>query len=274
MTILPGEDILAEHYNALLAEAARAQVVEGPLPVSRGVDDHPWRVRVAAGPEEKTWTVRMTAGFVQDTEATVAYRRTDDPRGWEMPEGYPASKVIGDVVERSWREAQAPELRLESERDFVAATVRPRALRGAADIEKEVLRASVYVSTRLVGWLAGRTLPARFRTWAGRLPSASASAVRDVREIARLWLLRDADGGEEVRVEQLEYFDLWAAGVEPVKLLPDYRPLVGSFGGIGLGFADGALDAFNIGANMLTQAVNAALANIAADINSVEYWSV
>jgi hypothetical protein len=98
------------------------------------------------------------------------------------------------------------------------------------------------------------------------------------RELARIYVLRGSEPtDQQAYVKQLEFWDLFAAGVEPVKLLPDYAPQ--ETGGtldalgliVGIGMIGSALDAVG---SMLTAALNTALANLATETSSVEFWSV
>ncbi len=277
------DDIRAEDHNALARGLRGITYVEGPRPDAAAPYPHPWRTRVVADEsgEAGKWKVTMVAGFVNDVEASVAYLKAGDPRGWEMPDGYPASRISGEVCERSWREADGPEahpyLALDTEEDFVAVAdaARPQAFRTAEAWEKDLLVASVYLSARPRGIFMTRRIPARYRTWAGKMPSRTPSSMLATRELAKVYVLKGDDpADQQAFVKQEEFWDLAAAGVEPVKLLPDYKPIGGSFGGIGLGFADAALGGYNMMGDAITDQVNAALAQIGWQTNSVEFWSV
>jgi hypothetical protein len=272
-----GEDIRAEDHNDLVRGLQRITYVEGPRPANVTPFPHPWKTRVEAGDKPGTWRVTMLAGFVNDIEATVAYLKLDDPRGWKKPDAYPTSRIVGDICERSWREPEdAPFLALDTAKDFVpvADTARPQAFRTADAWEKDLLVASVYLYSRPVWAFLGHVLPARYRTWAGRKPARPAFPF-GVRELARVYVLRGKEpDDQQAFVKQVEFWDLAAEPVEPVKLLPDYKPIGGGFSGIGFGFADAAIGGYNIVADSLTQQVNAALENIAAGTSSVEFWTV
>ncbi len=278
---ISGDDVTAADHNDLVNELRRRTLVEGPRTASAAPYPHPWRTRVVADESGQSgkWRATMVAGFVNDVEASVAYLKTGDPRDWTMPDDYPASRIVGDVCERSWRESgeAAPFISLDTEEDFIAVADagRPQAFRTADAWEKELLVASVYLYARPRGIFMARTLPARYRTWAGKMPSRIASSTLATRELAKIYVLRGSDPtDQQAFVKQEEFWDLFAAGVEPVKLLPDYKPIDGSFGGIGLGFADAALGTFNFFGDFITDQVNAALAQIGWQTNSVEFWTV
>jgi hypothetical protein len=273
--------VSAEKHNALIDEIRRRTPLEGPRTASASQYPHPWRTRCV--PDESgdpgKWKVSMVAGFANDVEASVAYLKTGDPRAWTMPDDYPASRIVGDVCERSWRESgeAAPFISLDTEEDFVAVTdaARPQAFRTAEAWEKDLLVASIYLYTRPRGIFMARPLPARYRTWAGKMPARTPSSMLATRELAKVYVLKGHDpADQQAFVKQEEFWDLFAAGVEPVKLLPDYKPIGGGFGGIGLGFADAALGSYNSFGDFLTNQVNAALAQIGWQTNSVEFWSV
>jgi len=273
--------ISAEKHNGVVDEIRSRTPLEGPRTASAAPYPHPWRTRCVADESGQPgkWRVTIVAGFVNDVEASVAYFKVGDPRGWTMPEDYPASRISGDICERSWRESgeEAPVLLLDTEVDFstVADAARPQAFRTADAWEKDLLVASVYLYARPRGIFMSRPLPARYRTWAGKMPSTATSSTLATRELARIYVLRGSDPtDQQAFVKQMEFWDLAAAGVEPVKLLPDFKPIGSGIGGMGLGFADAALGAYNFFGDFITDQVNAALAQIGWQTNSVEFWSV
>jgi len=273
-----GDIIRAEDHNDLVRGLQQITYVEGPLPAAALPYPHPWKTRVTVGTKVGTWRVTMLPGYVNDNEATVGYLKTDDVRGWKMPETYPVSRISGTVCERSWREKdQPPFLALDTETDFsaVADGARPQAFRTADAWEKDLVVASVYLYSRPTWAFAGHVLPARYRTWAGRLPVRPAFPF-GVRELARVYVLKGtAPDDQQAFVKQMEFWDLAAETVEPVKLLPYYVPTGGSLDAIGasvgIGLIGSALDA---GGSMLTDSINAAFANIATETSSVEFWTV
>jgi len=141
--------------------------------------------------------------------------------------------------------------------------------------KKDLFFASVYLSARPVNIIAGRVVPFRHRTWAGRMPSALTAYPYGIRELARVYVLAGKQPDDATAyVQQREFYDLHTAPVEPVTLLPDYQPINVSFGGIGFGFADAALAGFNIVSDSLTRQVNEALATMKQASSTVEMWSV
>ena len=273
-----GDDIRAEDHNDLVRGLQQITYVEGLPPADVLPFPHPWKTRVEVGTKVGTWRVTMLPGYVNDNEATVAYLKVDDARGWTTPDDFPEARTVGGVCERSWREKdQPPFLALDTETDFIAVAdgERPQAFRTADAWEKDLVVASVYLYSRPAWAFAGRVMTARYRTWAGRLPVRPVFPF-GVRELARVYVLKGtAPDDQQAFVKQLEFWDLESAPVEPVKLLPDYVPSGGSLDAIGasvgIGMIGSALDAVG---SMLTDSINAALANIATETSSVEFWTV
>ena len=275
--VLPHEVIRAIDRNELLSSMKSRTPREGPRPVAPA-SPHPWKCRVEPAELPRQWKIRMQAGFVDDREVPVAYLAEQDPRGWKKPGTFPAARLHGGVCERSWREKEdAPYLLLDLKRDFlpVADGARPPFFMTASAWEKDLSMASVYLTARPVNLIAGRVLPARHRTWAGKLPSPLTAYPYGIRELARVYVLSGKEESDaQAFIQQREFYDLHTAPVEPVTLLPDYQPINTSFGGIGLGLADGALAGFNIVSDSLIRQVNEALANIQSATSTVEMWSV
>jgi len=266
----PGDAIRAEDHNDLVRGLRTITYVEGFKSSRLTPFPHPWQCRIESGSRSGLWKVSMRRGFVNDLEATVAYQAVDDPRGWTKPENFPASRTHGGTCDRSWSERdQPPFLLLDTDRDFVtvADAARPPYFRTESAWEKDLLVASVYLYARVAG------APPRYRTWAGRMARAVTSDILGVRELAKIYVLRDGED-QQASVKQLEFWDLCAQGVQPVKLLPDAAHIPDAFAGFGLGLAAGAVAAFNATSDALTQAINLALGNIQSQTASVEWWSV
>lgn len=277
-TVEPSEPIRAEDRNDLVRALRARTPRQGALPRTIMPVKHPWRCTLQSGALPRQWRLTMKSGFVDDVEATVAYLAENDPRGWKMPENFPASRIHHGVCERSWREKlDAPYLSLDLSRDFlpVPDAARPAFFMTEAAWEKDLWMASVFLCARPINLIAGRTLPPRHRTWAGKMPSAFTAYPYGIRELARVYVLAGSSPEDaEAHLQHREFYDLHTAAVEPVSLLPDYKPINTNFGGIGLGFADAALDGFNIVADSLTRQVNEALQNLRAGSSTVEMWSV
>ena len=275
--VTPLDPIRAADRNALLLAMKERTPREGPRPVATAAS-HPWKCRVEAGEKPRQWKLRMKAGFVDDREAPVAYLAEADPRGWKMPESFPAARLHGGVCERSWREKDDPPyLLLDLKRDFlpVADAARPPFFMTAEAWKLDLSMCSVYLTARPVNLIAGRVLPARHRTWAGKMPSSRTAYPYGIRELARVYVLAGKEEADAAAfVQQREFYDLHSSPVEPIMFLPNYQPINTSFGGIGFGLADGALAGFNIVNDLLTRQVNEALANMAVGTSSVEMWSV
>lgn len=277
-TVNPGDAIRAEDRNEMIRALRAATPQEGPRPLASSASPHPWKCSVETAATPGQWRVRLQAGFVDDKEASVAYLAENDPRGWKMPYTFAAARLHAGVCERSWREKNDPPfLLVELSRDFskVVDAARHPFFMTADAWEKDLYLASVFLCARPLNLIAGRVLPPRHRTWAGKMPSALTAYPYGIRELARLYVLSGSDPTDaEIFVQQREFYDLHSAPVEPVSLLPDYKPITTSFGGIGLGFADAALDAYNTMGAALTDQVNEALKNMQAATSTVEMWSV
>lgn len=275
--VLPGDEIRAADRNALLEEMKARTPREGPRPAAPS-PPHPWKCRLEPAELPRRWKVRMKAGFVDDREVPVAYLAENDPRGWKKPDTFPAARLHGGVCERSWREKEDPPyLLLDLKKDFlpVGDAARPPFFMTADAWKKDLSMASVYLCARPLGLIAGRVLPARHRTWAGKMPSPLTAFPYGIRQLARVYVLSGKEESDaQAFVEQREFYDLHTAAVEPVKLLPDYQPINTSFGGIGFGFADAALAGFNIINDSLIRQVNEALSNLQVGSSTVEMWSV
>lgn len=275
--VTPHDPIRAAHRNELLSAMRERTPREGPRPAAT-LPSHPWKCRVEAGDKPRQWKIRMKAGFVDDREVPVAYLAEADPRGWQKPDTFPAARLHGGVCERSWREkVDPPYLLLDFNRDFLPVTdsARPPFFMTASAWERDLFMASVYLTARPVNLIAGRVLPARHRTWAGKMPSAMTAYPYGILQLARVYVLTGKEETDaQAFIQQREFYDLHTAPVEPITLLPDYQPINTSFGGIGLGLADGALAGFNIVSDAMTRQVNEALANMQATTSSVEMWSV
>jgi hypothetical protein len=271
-----GDPIRAEDHNELVRGLREITFQEGFMSVRPRPMPHPWKTRVEAGAKEGEWRVTMLRGYVNDIEATVAYALVDDPRGWTKPDTFPEARIKSGIAERSWREPKdAPWLLLRQPEDFVTVAdgARPRAFRTKEAWEKTLLAASVYLYSRPAWAFPGRTLPARYRTWAGRMPQKPLYPF-GVRELATVYILQGEEPGDvESFVQQKEFWDLAAEPVDPIKLLPAYVPLPGGFA-IGGGLLDAGLAGFNAVAESMTAQINAALANISGEIATVEWWSV
>lgn len=267
----PGDAIRAEDHNELVRGLRTITFQEGHISIRTKPMPHPWKCRVQAGEEPGVFEVVMLRGFVNDVEATVAYKSVDDPRGWTRPDDFPAAFVNGGICGRSWSERDQPPFLLLKPEDFlpVGDGARPRYFRSEAAWEKSLWVASVYLYARMTG------APARYRTWAGKITPRMKSDVLGVRELARVYVLRGEEPeDQEAFVHQLEFYDLFAQGVQPVKLLPDAAHIPDVFGALGFGFAAGAVAGFNATSDALTQIINGALGSIQQETASVEWWSV
>ena len=217
--------VTAERENAKLDAIRRLTPVVGPFPEPATPFPHPWACSVVAGAAQGQWRATLLAGWVNDVEAPVAYLTQGDARGWVMPADYPSSRIANGVAMRSWREkVDPPYLLLNQSSDFSAVPdgARPAFYQTADAWTKDLLVASVYLSARPWNLFSGRILPAQYRTWAGKLPTLPTYPY-GIFELARIYLLvGDQPGDVTPGVEQVEYWDLQCAPVDPVTVIPDY----------------------------------------------------
>ncbi len=257
-------------------------------------------------PSPRLWRVDVGTGSVNQTPATIEYRRTGDPRGWEMPEGYVPFEAVKNILGSAY--PFADRLMWEEPRPFILVTApspdnpadlggfiktsnvrRPPLFRTAEAWEKDLYQASVWVSVGF--WRAdpsldlvrGKEAPRRLTRWrvfAGRFPNSSDSIrVGTAKELARLYLLRDPAHPEndEMHVQQRTYWNLIARTVEPVFGLGSALELAEAAtlavlplgaGGLALGTALLAAEA------ALTEILLENLNDVLASTAEIDLWSV
>lgn len=263
--VTPRTKIRAEHHNSLVEEIRRITPIEGPLPPAQPSFRSPWQCSVVAGEVQGTWKVTLLAGFVNDAEAFIPYLEHGDARGWKKPIDFPTSLTHDGLCERSWRESIDP--------PYMPLTLADAQLI-LNDGKSKVYHAHVFLCALPISLVAGRVVPSLYRTFVGQLPTRSAYPY-GLRELATITLTESLeDGTVTTSVNQREFSDLAAAPVEPVRLLPDYQPVEGSFGILGFGYADQFLQGSNIINDSLVNQINEALRNLQAGTSSVEFWSV
>ncbi len=234
-------------YNAAVLAAARNQPLGGTRRGGSSKPGHDWKVRVEPATDESRRQVRVYVGTgtVNDRVAAISYLRTDDPRGWKMPEDYRgianATRLYGKdfaLVDRLLTEtSDPPHLLLETPSadgsdagDFERVPddrSRPPFFRTTAAFEKQLWRAVVFVSATPGRYsrIENRIhfpLPVRntrFRVAArSRMPTTTAGVQSGSNfELARLYLLRDPAHPErdELHVEQRCFWSLWTTNVSP-----------------------------------------------------------
>lgn len=266
--VQPGDPITAEDRNALLDDIRRITPVETPLPKASTSFSHPWQCGVDQGSKAGQWNVTMRPGWVNDTEARVAYLTDGDPRGWNMPANYPAALIQNGIAERSWRETDQPPFLLLADDDFspVADSARPPCYQTAEAWTKSLTMASVFVCALPIQIVGNRIVKPMYRTWAGKIPSQDPFPY-GLREVARVYLLTGQSAGDVAAdVLQLEFWNLACVPVDPVTLLPNYQPT-------GDGMMDSILGSSALIGQSLTDSINEALANIGQSTSSVEFWN-
>ena len=277
-TVTPGEFPRAEDFNGLVEELRRITPTEGPLPATSAPFPHPWKCSVAPGAKPGEWKLSMRPGWVNDIEVGVAYLTENDPRQWQMPKDFPASRIHNGVAERSWRDpVDPPYILLTAAKDFtpVADGARPPAFCTEAAWLKNLSIARVFLSARPFGIINNRVVPSLYRTWAGTMPDPLTSYPYGIRELARIYLLSGPQPDDaQVFIQHREFWNLWAVPVDPITLFPSTNPINVSFGGYGFGLLDGGISGINIISDEMVNEVNAALANIGQSTSSVEFWSV
>lgn len=325
----------AREYNRRVAELARHQPLRGARREGGGGSSlHKWRVEVEpaegaadfgrnpltgeayfsasvfAQPENpavgQLWRVHVGTGCVNDEPAAIEYRRTGDPRGWEMPPGYPPFErlraAFGDsypFVDRPmWEEPRpfllvtAPNADASDLGGFtrVSNGARPESFRTAEAWECDLYRASVWVTVGF--WRADPAFdlirPAsapqrRFRRWrvaAGRLPvPAEGIRIGDARELATLYLLRLPGHPEDdtIEVRQRVFWDLRARSVAPTLNLANALEALelGTLGVTGLGAVGLAAGTALLAAEtLLAEAILDNLNAILDSASGTEFWSV
>ena len=238
-------------FNLAADAARRHRRLPSVLPDDRGASVlHKWRVSAerfkSATPSPRLWKIHVGTGCVNDQPAVMQYARENDPRGWKMPADYAPFQAVAKImganhpfVDRPLWDSPRPFALLtapsaDDPHDLggfakVLNTRRPKALRSAADWERDLYQATVWVTVGF--WKADPSLDLvrgtalqsrrrlqRWRVFAGKFP-IPADNVRagTATELARIYLLRDPGRPERdtIRIQQREFWNLRARAVEP-----------------------------------------------------------
>lgn len=259
--------------------------------------------------DKRLYRVYVGSGCVNEEPAAIEYLTAGDPRAWTMSENYGPylrqQRMFGskpEFVDRPlWDGPERPYLHLTvptvdgTEMGGFARTAdrrRPEMFRTAEMWERELYQASVYVTVSpfttepaAVSLRLGGARDRRWRVFCGQLPSevsgAGAAKLASC-EIARIWLSREPGTleGDELYVEQLEYWDLAAKTIFNKPLLELVGLTAEAVVGVDLGLLAMGLTGVAVGAVLVgieAGVVAIILANIEAIIAAVSqvgFWSV
>lgn len=295
--------------NELLAEVLARRPIISETEAGAAVPAHNWKVTARRWPagDQRLWRVDVGAGCVNGEPARMTYLRENDPRGWQMPAGYPPFAELAKIyspaypfVDRSMIEDPAPFLLVTVPDasgtdlggfELIPPARRPAALRGRQHWECDLYRASVWVSVTtwkvdpqndLVRARQGFTQPRRWRVFAGRRPPRGIGVrAGAAHELARLWLLRKpgVPAADRLLVEQRSYWSLGTLAVEPTLGLGtalDIAEVTAEAAVLGL-LGIGTLGTLGV-AGLLTLEIIAALllaelADVLESSGSTPFWS-
>lgn len=286
--------ITAAEYNALVARAAQNQPLRGTRREGTGPGPHHWRVSTVRA-SEGGWRLYVGPGTVNDQVAAITYRRENDPRGWKMPDGYPAT---GDTVDRLLTERLAPPHLLLTEPSADGKTggdfervpdaeraQHPSAFRTRPMWELELWTGVVFVTAEPISaslfWdRLGFALPTRtdrYRVAArSRMPARPpGTQYGGAHLLAQLYLVRDpATGASQLYVQQRCFWSLWTAAAQ-INPLGNFDPFIDlpNFGGIGGGLLDSFADATEAAINTVTATALGAVAELYNKASTVEFWT-
>lgn len=247
-----GEQLQADDWNSLV-QLARQRCFEMGVVLADAPDVHEWMTSARRWDGDATgmkWRVDVLPGFINDEVPTMIYLRANDPRGWVMPDGYPAPKE----GEKGYSATTVDRELIEAERPWLLVTVpQPGEHSGNGDWEavadgnridffrtEEMWRLELFSSWVILTASALRPsfLPlnypapslARYRVCSSKSrPSAAfGTRVGGWIPLARLWLTRDEQDPQtdRVYVEQKEFFSLGSAIVQPgTELIDVLEPL-------------------------------------------------
>ncbi len=315
-------------YNALVSRAAENQPLRGTRRDGTGPGPHHWRVsalRISAkkqnewgiNPLDGTqyfsaaifqrggqvatpgWRIYVGAGTVNDRVAAITYRKENDPRGWKMPEGYPATAESQTVDRLLTERADPPHLLLtgpgedsKAGGDFerVPDNIRarhPSAFRTREMWDLELWTAVVYVTAEpissSIAWdRTGSPLPkrnGRFRIAArSRMPvQPLGTQSGGAHQLATLYLTRTPGEPERDRlyVQQRTFWSLWTANadISPFGVFDPFLGVGPGFGGIGGGIVDAIGDATFAAIDIITLGTLSEIAELYSDASTVEFWT-
>lgn len=304
--------VSAREYNDRVRAAARNQPLRGVTRPGIGIGNHDWKITVARGDDlstinsqlSDTWRVYVGPGAVNDRIASITYLRTGDPRGWTMPDDYPAipemKRIYGkdfQLVDRKLTDkidppylvvtSPAPSSSSSSSSssslgDFerVPDRSRPPFFRTEPMWELDLYQARVFIVANQAKFMRIEDLlhfpfPAtfnRFRVAAARaLPDKLlGSDTGGFFELGRLYLLRDPEGQtqDQLLAQQTCFWSLWTINSNP-NPYGGFNLLPGSAPNTGL-------IANSVGAGLgaaFSDFINQIIAGIYESAASVEFWT-
>ncbi len=289
----------ATQYNALVSRAAQNQPLRGTRRDGTGPGPHHWRVAAQSLQDQSQWRVFIGAGTVNDRVAAITYRRENDPRGWRMPDDYPATGESQTVDRLLTERLDPPHLLLTSPSvdgkdggDFesIGDSIRarhPSAFRTREMWDLELWTAVVYVTAEPVSssiaWdRLGFPLPTRngrFRCAArSRMPAQPlGTQLGGAHQLATLYLTRTQGEPERdtLYVQQRSFWSLWTANAD-INPFGNFDPFLGqapSFGGIGGGIADSIAQGTFATIDAITGIALASIAELYSEASTVQFWT-
>lgn len=329
----------AHEYNLIVSRAAQNQPLRGTRRDGTGPGPHHWRVtaqRIGVKkqnewginpldgyqyfseesrinpldgkaymgndkPKPKPgWRIYVGPGTVNDRVAAITYRREHDPRGWQMPENYPALDESPTVDRLLTERTDPPYLLLTGPGDTAAKTGgdferipdalrarHPSAFRTREMWELELWTAVVFVTAEPVSssiaWdRIGAPLPTRngrFRIAArSRMPNQPLGTQHGgAHQLATLYLTRTPEKPERdaLYVQQRTYWSLWTANAD-LSPFGNFDPFLGvgpGFGGIGGGIVDAIGDATFATIDLITFGALSDISELYSDASTVQFWT-
>lgn len=286
----------SREYNALVSRAAENQPLRGTRRDGTGPGPHHWRV--TAQRLDASHRVFIGPGTVNDRVAAISYRIDGDPRGWQMPDGYPVPTGETTVDRLLTERIDPPHLLLTSPDgkdggDFEQVTdgIRsrhPSFFRTAAMWDLELWTAVVFVTAEpltssIAFSILGFPLPkrnGRFRVATRtRMPAQPVGTQSGgAHQLATLYLTRVPGKPEldKLYIQQRTFWSLWTANADINPLGPFYDPSLGSsvnFGGIGGGIADAFAQATLATIDAVTSNALAGIAELYSEASTVQFWT-
>ncbi len=319
----------ATEYNALVSRAAQNQPLRGTRRDGNGPGPHHWRVSAVriSGKKQNEWGINpldgtqyfsasiftqnktpvakpgwriyIGAGTVNDHVAAITYRRENDPRGWRMPDGYPATGESQTVDRLLTERLDPPHLLLtgpstdgKSGGDFEripdsSRARHPSAFRTREMWDLELWTAVVYVTAEPVSssiaWdHLGFPLPTRngrFRIAArSHMPNTPpGTQLGGAHQLATLYMVRTPGAPERdtLYVQQRTYWSLWTANAD-INPFGNFDPLLGSapsFGGLGGGIVDSIAQGTFATIDAITGGALQSIADLYAQASTVQFWT-
>ncbi len=211
-------------WNGFLQWMAKFRPILGDFPGGALPFPHPFQVTASRFTDglpgqydpDLAWKIDVSAGCVNDTLVTIPFLRTNDPRGWQMPQDWPAPKPGAADYDPRWVERPlldafddppflvisappAVPVKVTGARDFAPNAPRIPFFRTDDFKDLDLFLAFVFLSDDTAtaqAWIEG--IPPRlkrFRVFVGQRPISGGSIAGGWQEVAWLWLARDKTDG-------------------------------------------------------------------------------